>query len=185
MSSVETTMTLSNVEWGKAICFTLMGDPVAQARARGLHFYNPDRSEQIAFREKLIAALHAGSTDTGNGTTHYPVFFAAHQALLVKVTFFLRRPNEHFKNRVRGIGRLKAFASSARKDLPNKKDVDNLLKFLLDGMSTVIYGDDRTVMITVAMKDWDSEGMCEGRTAVFTKRVTRSVIDEFNLSFTG
>jgi hypothetical protein len=55
----------------------------------------------------------------------------------------------------------------------------------LDGMSTVIYGDDRTVMITVAMKDWDSEGMCEGQTAVFTKRVTRSVIDELNLSFTG
>ena len=45
-------------------------------------------------------------------------------------------------------------------------DIDNLVKFILDGMNGLIYKDDAQVVKLIVQKLYDSEGDCSGRTIV-------------------
>ena len=67
-----------------------------------------------------------------------PQIFNCKQPLSVCKKLFMSRPNDHFKsnNRLKG---LKALLPNARVGTP---DIDNLVKFVLDGMNKLVYTDD-------------------------------------------
>jgi Endodeoxyribonuclease RusA len=62
-----------------------------------------------------------------------------------------------------GIGRLRGMLPFARPQVP---DIDNLSKFVLDGMNKLVYEDDRQVVKLVVYKLLDCVGECEGRPVV-------------------
>ena len=88
--------------------------------------------------------------------------FAPKEPVVVQVKFFMRRPDTHFKNRARW-NPLKAILPYAFVATP---DIDNLVKFVLDGMNGLVYKDDKQVVKLVAYKLYDSESDCGGRTVV-------------------
>ena len=45
-------------------------------------------------------------------------------------------------------------------------DIDNLAKFVLDGVNNLVYQDDKQVVKLVVHKLFDSECSCDGRTVV-------------------
>ena len=50
-----------------------------------------------------------------------------------------------------------------------KIDVDNLSKFIMDAMNGPMYNDDSQVVKLVAMKIYDDNNDCKGRTTVTIK----------------
>ena len=85
-------------------------------------FYNPNNKAKEAFKEKIKTGISG------------PVF-GSDQPLVVKIRFYMRRPNTHFKDRSR-LNALKAMLPFAYVAAP---DIDNLAKFVLDGMNGLVY----------------------------------------------
>eukprot|EP00543_Licmophora_paradoxa_P006569 CAMPEP_0202455834 /NCGR_PEP_ID=MMETSP1360-20130828/13268_1 /ASSEMBLY_ACC=CAM_ASM_000848 /TAXON_ID=515479 /ORGANISM="Licmophora paradoxa, Strain CCMP2313" /LENGTH=60 /DNA_ID=CAMNT_0049075513 /DNA_START=266 /DNA_END=448 /DNA_ORIENTATION=- len=48
----------------------------------------------------------------------------------------------------------------------SRVDVDNLAKFVLDSLNGVLYHDDRQVVELIAIKRYDNDDMCRGKTIV-------------------
>ena len=95
------------------------------------------------------------------GINCVPVF-GSNQPVVVNIKFFMRRPNTHFKGKDRQNA-LRAGMPLAHVVVP---DLDNMVKFVLDGMNELVYQDDKQVVKLVACKLFDSEGDCNGRTVV-------------------
>jgi Holliday junction resolvase RusA-like endonuclease len=143
---------------------TVTGQPMAMPRPRlGRHFYNPARNLMYAFARSVqeqIPALRTG------------IIFERNQPITVHITFYMRRPNQDFRGRIRGYGRLKTTASIVT---PCKPDIDNLSKFVLDSLKGVAYADDSQVVKLVLCKVMDSEGECNGATKVEIKRFNETM----------
>ena len=84
----------------------------------------------------------------------------------------MRRPNNDFRGRIRGNGRLKTTSSVVT---PCKPDIDNLAKFVLDSLKGIVYADDSQVVKLVLYKIMDTEGECNGATKVHIKRFNEIV----------
>jgi Holliday junction resolvase RusA-like endonuclease len=87
------------------------------------------------------------------------------QPVEIKAWFLLRRPDDDFVGRRRGIGRLKESAL-AEWIVPVKPDTDNMAKLLLDALTGVLFVDDAQVTDMHMWKLRDSHGLCEGRVAI-------------------
>ena len=93
--------------------------------------------------------------------------FPRRTPVVLKAWFFLRRPEDDFVGRRRGIGRLKESAATMEETVvPIKADIDNMGKFLLDALTGSLYEDDAQVVELHMFKLRDSEGLCEGRMAI-------------------
>lgn len=93
--------------------------------------------------------------------------FPRNAAVTMTVWCYLRRPDTDFVSRRRAANNLKQSAmTTANTMVPVKPDVDNLAKFLLDALSTVLYEDDAQVVDLHIIKLRDSEGLCNGRVAI-------------------
>ena len=88
-------------------------------------------------------------------------------AVEMEVKFHCKRPNSDFVGNVRGAGRLRSWLPRVR---PIRPDIDNLAKFVLDGLNGLVYHDDRQVVRLVATKLLDCEGDCAGRTSIVVSR---------------
>jgi Holliday junction resolvase RusA-like endonuclease len=110
------------------------------------------RNEMKAFVQQAAAAV---------GFQQIP----RNQPVEVKAWFFLKRPNDDFIGRRRGIGRLK---ESVLHEwiVPVKPDTDNMAKLLLDALTGVLFVDDAQVTDMHMWKLRDSIGLCEGRVAI-------------------
>jgi Holliday junction resolvase RusA-like endonuclease len=143
---------------------TVTGQPLAMPRARfGRHFYNPARNLMNAFARSIrdqVPALRDG------------IIFERNQPISVDIIFYMRRPNQDFRGRIRGNGRLRTAASIVS---PSKPDIDNLAKFVLDSLKGVAYADDSQVVKLVLYKIMDSEGECNGATKVQIKRFNETI----------
>ena len=136
----------------------LEGVPNAQARPRrGVQgcFYNPNKKAKEAFKQ----VINRGMADT-------PIFKEG-LPVAVEIKFYMKRPNSHFKsnNRLKGLKALVPFWFVA------SPDIDNLAKFVLDGMNKLVYEDDRQVSILVVHKLFDSNAGCNGRTVIEVKKL--------------
>lgn len=140
------------------------GQPMAMPRPRlGGHFYNPAKNLMNAFARSVreqIPELSSG------------VLFERNQPIAVDITFYMRRPNQDFRGRIRGNGRLKTKSSMVT---PCKPDIDNLAKFVLDSLKGVAYADDSQVVKLVLYKIMDSEDECNGATKVHIKRFNETI----------
>jgi Endodeoxyribonuclease RusA len=86
------------------------------------------------------------------------------QCCIVKAWFFMKRPNDDFRGRVKGPGRLKEESTSHEETMvPVKPDVDNFRKFLLDSLTGALLVDDAQVVALYMYKLKDNEGMCNDR----------------------
>ncbi|CAB9514525.1 expressed unknown protein [Seminavis robusta] len=138
------------------ISFEVPGKPLPEKRMRlgkyGL--YHPGSKEKQSFRQAVKDLVPA----TASG-----VVFPTGVPVTVEVHFWMRRPNTDFKGSRRLMGILKNSVPFVRPIIP---DIDNMLKFVLDGMNRLVYHDDSQVVKLVVLKLLDNEGSCEGRTQV-------------------
>lgn len=130
----------------------LDGAPNAQERPRigKCGFCNPNSKAKAAFRAKIK-----------EGISDNPIF-KEWQPVAVEIKFHMRRPNTHFKSKDR-LKALKAITPFAHVSCP---DIDNLAKFVLDGMNGLVHHDDKQVVKLVVHKLFDLEHGCEGRTVI-------------------
>jgi Holliday junction resolvase RusA-like endonuclease len=146
--------------WSSYDCkFSVKGNPKTQLRyniGRGGNSFDPSKKDKLAFRSKVeeMLSLH------GNQLPHFPSSII----LSITVIFRIRRPNNHFVGNKRESATLK---TSAPPPLSvTKCDVDNLVKFVMDALNTLLYEDDKQVAAVHAFRLYDSDGTCEGSTAV-------------------
>jgi Holliday junction resolvase RusA-like endonuclease len=137
----------------------VQGEPIALPRPRiswqsKLKHYNPATKKLKLFKEAVLAAI----PETALG-----YIYPNGVAVTVTIICFMKRPNTDFTNSQRGLGRLKSMIPVARPCVP---DIDNLAKFVLDGLNRLVYEDDRQVVKLVACKVLDNEGECQGRTVI-------------------
>ena len=118
------------------IQFTVLGEPQPLVRHRSTrfgHVYNPSGADQKLFLQKSLSFLpHQPLTDP----------------LRLEVSFFFARPKAHYRS-----GK---HAHILREDSPiwctNRKDLDNLVKFVMDALNGHAYVDDRQVVVIQAAK---------------------------------
>ena len=85
----------------------------------------------------------------------------------LKLWCFIKRPDDDFVGRIRGVGRLKASALSDEGTIVAiKPDNDNMAKLMMDALKGVFYEDDSQVVDLNIIKLRDSVGLCLGRIAV-------------------
>ena len=113
-------------------------------------FYTPGKKDMAALKAKIKGGINS-----------VPIF-GSNQPVVVNIKFFMRRPNTHFKGKNR-LNALRTGMHLAHVAIP---DLDNMVKFVLDGMNELVYQDDKQVAKLVACKLFDSEGDCNGRTVV-------------------
>jgi Holliday junction resolvase RusA-like endonuclease len=142
---------------------TVPGPPKPMPRPRKYRniWVNPARKDLIHFRYYAVAARR--------GYHHFDeVHFDKDIPVEVTIKFYLRRPNVDFVRCNRMCQMLKKWAG-VRSAPPTGPDVDNMAKFVLDGLNGIAYHDDRQVVKLVAYKFRDNNGDCEGRTEVSVK----------------
>ena len=116
----------------------------------------------IAFRAAIRTQIPA---------TNFGVLFAAKVPVALTIHFHMKRPLSDFKgNHGRGAEFLKEMAARVR---PIRPDIDNLAKFVLDGLNGLVYHDDRQVVKLEVYKLMDSEGQCNGRIVIHVERATQ------------
>ena len=139
--------------------FELSGEPKSLPRARTSwkskqKHYNPACKDLKTFKDFVKVAIPQ---------TVVGYVYPSGVCVCVTLICYLKRPNYDFSNNQRGIGRLKGALPWTRPQVP---DIDNLAKFILDGLNKLVYEDDRQVVKLVCYKLLDSVGECKGRTVV-------------------
>ena len=135
-----------HVKGSKMISFTVYGKPQQMgsktAFVRGGKAILTDTNrERIQTWHSSIAAAAAAAMN-GQPIMHGPV--------RVAVEFWFSRPSSHFRTG-KNANLLSRSSPEFHAQTP---DVDKLLRCLLDGMSGVVYSDDRQVFETFASRKW-------------------------------
>mmetsp|Transcript_18073 Transcript_18073/g.43748 ORF Transcript_18073/g.43748 Transcript_18073/m.43748 type:complete len:425 (-) Transcript_18073:244-1518(-) len=158
--------------------FKVRGNPRPLQRhrtSRGF-MYNPSLKYQRSFERVVVDDLLVGRDDTSDDDTliesrdrirrlssslvSYPVF-GPNEYLAMTLVFKMKRPLSHFINNRPGPGRLKPTAPGMMSSTI-RTDIDNLVKFVLDSMNSVLYEDDRQVTSIQATKVFDNDDTCDG-----------------------
>lgn len=147
--------------WSSSACtFTVEGNPSPQRRYdigwTGKAF-DPSKKKKLTFRSNIKVKLSLSDDQQP--------LFPKHTFLSMTVLFRMRRPNNHFVGNKRECLTLKSDAPSPLL-VAKKCDVDNLLKFVMDAATNVLYEDDTQVAAVHAFRLYDSEDACEGSTTV-------------------
>jgi Holliday junction resolvase RusA-like endonuclease len=159
MVRVEDMMEIAGADpFDKALSFVVIGDPPVQKRhriawrhvlacawkknnhRRNPIIYDPSAKEKVAFRSAVRAAMEEIAIAT------FP-YFQAKQPLVLVVGFASIRPHV-----------FQAF--------PHSKDLDNLVKFVMDACHDVLYENDNVVVRLVAEKNFVPVGAAGASTKV-------------------
>ena len=129
---------------GSSISFTILGTPPAQPRHkirfRGRfkpYAYDPSGSDKTKFRNHLRATMKEFNMLLEKGT-----YFDERVALELHLYFCLPWPKMDLKRTPSGELVLRDHHST----WPRKKDIDNLIKWMMDSFQSVIYKDDCCVV---------------------------------------
>ena len=114
------------------------GDPIPQARPRFV------RSRGIAYTPAQAGAL------SWMQQAKEQVKRKLAGALSMTCVFFFRRPKSHYGTG-KNAGKLK---DSAPEFCLLHKDVDNLVKFVMDNLNGLAYNDDSQIVTVLATKKW-------------------------------
>jgi hypothetical protein len=152
---------------------TIRGNPQPLLRhrtaRRGRFTYNPSKGSQLSFANVLTESLQLSIPllEQTDGSL-VPVTHFGSQLVSLQLDFFLQRPKSHFRNNQRH-NPLKASAPHTKLSV----DVDNLAKFVLDSLNSVLYQDDAQVVELCCQKYYHEEDQCLGKTVLRAKVVTR------------
>ena len=120
------------------IRFKVTGKPIALKRHRMTKrgfTYDPSKKDKSLF---LFDCMNHIPKEPLKGALH------------IEMMFIFKRPKSHFNR----SGSLK---SRAKKEHTSKPDIDNLVKFVLDSLSSNFFEDDRQVVSINALKVYDNE----------------------------
>ena len=120
----------------------------------GVYAYNPDAGHIGYFRRAIRSIMGL--------TTNSDVVFDGSAHLKLTVLFQIRRPSSHYRRR----GNLVADAPH----YPTACDIDNYVKFVMDGMQSVVYPDDRRVHFVSAAKVFATNDQV-GKTYISLQRI--------------
>jgi Holliday junction resolvase RusA-like endonuclease len=141
----------------KCLSLTSIGDPPVQMRPKIVWrirpvpvYYDPSSRKKISFERSLRAAL------VSFGVASFPYFnreaIAKTKGLKLTLDLFLHRKKLDYRV-VGGVAVLREDCDT----FPKKKDVDNMLKFIMDGLHHVIYDNDNVITKVVVTKDFVPE----------------------------
>lgn len=103
--------------------------------------YNPSKQDQITFADSLNWNSDPITSD-----------------MSIQLKFYFERPKSHKKN------------IAKQPKHPLKKDLDNLVKFVLDAMNKVVFDDDKRVIQITASKEYvSSDNTSTARTEMTIK----------------
>ena len=132
-------ITPSKTDEEAQISFTLYGEPIALARHRtvsgGLRTYNPSAADQKKFAKACVTAEVLPAEPLEG-------------PIEACMTFYFQRPKHHFRTG-KFAGQLKEGQDVWHN---KKKDLDNLVKFVLDSLNALAYLDDGQVCSIKAAK---------------------------------
>lgn len=144
-----------------AISFVVEGSPPVQLRHRTswYHrarpvFYDPSGRSKRDYMREIRASM------TANGVEAFP-YFPLGEPLFLKVCFYLPRPRQDLRT-VNGVRVLTAHPSR----YPKTKDLDNMLKFVMDALDGLMYHDDINIVTVVMAKRFPEDVLSGGRTEV-------------------
>lgn len=113
-------------------------------------------------------------------STVHEIFFQNDDcAYELNAVYHFPRPLYHFIGRRRENRHFDRIKPQFRDVYPTKKkkDLDNLVKFMMDAFNRSIYHDDSCITKFIVEKRYDNEGTCDGRFEItITKRDTNEVI---------
>ena len=147
---------------------TVKGSPVAMARPRFV------KKTGVAYiprvQKKDLNSIKVAMANALEDKTR--VLFEKNTPVYLKITFHMKRPLHHFRGARRGAGRVKEdyvdlCASHTMKDL------DNMLKMVMDAGNGVLYDDDKQVVQAFVGKHYDDEGSCLGQTTISVEKYHR------------
>lgn len=158
----------------KSLSFVISGDPPVQQRAR-VNFkrvlkkvYDSSSLKKKIWKKSLLNAL------VDNGVTGFPFFTEEDtdnmksDGLIIDVVFYVRRRRLDYRSKM-GVLYLKDDVQK----FPGRKDVDNLLKFVMDASHEVLYDDDKCVAEIRASKKFvpeEEKGRC-AYTSIFIRTI--------------
>jgi Holliday junction resolvase RusA-like endonuclease len=146
----------------QGLSFDSIGDPPVQQRPR-IHwqrrhlpvFYDPSARAKAGFKLALRSILMSF------GISVFPLFdsesLANTKGLKITIFFYLHRKKDDYRL-VLGEKVLKETCDR----FPKKKDVDNMLKFVMDALHGVLYDNDNVITFVVAVKEFVPESGREG-----------------------
>jgi Holliday junction resolvase RusA-like endonuclease len=131
-------------------------------RTGKIRVYSPKKTKGGAFSLEVKRLLQATTERT------LPLFKdgdTTERDLHVSITYRIRRPNNHYKagNRLNVVKTKKLLARVTG------GDIDNLTKYTLDSMNTVVYGDDKMITSMAVKKLWCEDPNSPGSTTVEVK----------------
>ena len=130
------------------------------------YMINPSAQAQLKMRKEIKCKIESYLPLHLHGVLIFP----PKTPLLLQVTFFIQRPDSHFKNGKRddtGVSNLKKKYKAASKFHTQPPDIDNRVKFILDSpMEGVVYQNDSAIVDIKCEKVWDNKGACKGRTRI-------------------
>lgn len=150
--------------------FTVTGPPTPMPRPRFYRGVAVNKADKriVAFRNSARMDLQR------QGVSNFPVM--GEVPVVLEIWFCMRLPNTAFVNgdrqRLRG-GRATAGVCHYR---PIKPDVDNFLKFVLDGLKGVAFPDDKWVVGVTCYKCDDTTPPYTGKTMCLLKSATQGVM---------
>ena len=150
---------------GRSISFVVTGDPPSQERARiGVHrpppnsrlrpyLYDPSSRKKIVYATIVRTPME----DYGLNTP----YFAADEPISLFVTFVLPRRRQDLTS----DGDTTVLTPDAQV-FPRNKDVDNMLKFLMDSLQGIVYKNDVTITNVIVTKLFAEQADAVGWTDV-------------------
>jgi Holliday junction resolvase RusA-like endonuclease len=143
----------------RSISFTAVGDPPVQQRPKITYkarkhpvYYDPSAGDKTRWQLELKRAL------VDCGVSEFPFFSAddtnimASTGLEINVIFHVSRRRADYE-----MSQGTLVLREDHQKYPGKKDIDNMLKFLMDSFDKVLYHNDRCVVVTNARKKFVDE----------------------------
>ena len=173
MSDISTTKVVVVEDGNKlSLSFVIAGDPPVQQRPRFSFkrvfkkVHDPSSLKKKIWKESLVNAL------VDYGVTGFPLFKDKHtdimqsDGLTIEAVFYVSRRRVDYRSK---MGTL--YLKDDVQKYPGRKDVDNLLKFVMDASHDVLYDDDKCIVQIRASKRFVPEAE-RGRGAYTTIFIT-------------
>lgn len=93
--------------------------------------------------------------------------FPANTSLKMTLYFYIKRPDYHFKKGDRVVQNIKPeYACNMFRVAGIRKDIDNMVKMVMDAGNGVLYHDDCQIVELSSVKLYDNRNDCTGRTVL-------------------
>jgi Holliday junction resolvase RusA-like endonuclease len=121
--------------------------------------YNPSQREQRQMQGVFWQAIQPHIEERNQD-----ILFQHPVSIKAVIKFFIPHPNCHFHHGRRSIMNL--IDNNKMRSHISKPNLDNMLKFVLDAMEGVIYGNDSHITSITSTKSYDNIGACHGHISI-------------------